>query len=136
MANENKEIKLTVEQQLANANKEIAKLKQEAENARLNNVRQKILSNYEPGERKNLIKYIIENSKDPEAVHKMLVKDMLTKKINRKIEEPLPDPLPDPQSYVDFNIEQPKNVKTEMTDEEYNKARFNYIKNLDNNGGW
>ena len=132
MANENKEIKLTVEQQLANANKEIAKLKQEAENTRLNNVRQKILSNYEPGERKNLVKYIIENSKNPEAVHKMLVKDLLTKKINKKIEEPLLDS----QSDVDFNVEQPRNVKTEMTDQEYNKARFDYVKHVDNDGGW
>lgn len=132
MANENKEIKLTVEQQLANANKKIIKLKQEAENARLNNVRQKILSNYEPGERKNLVKYIIENSKDPEAVHKMLVKEMLTKKISKKIEEPLPDP----QSYVDFNVEQPKNVKTEMTDEQWHEARFKAVIEEEQNGGY
>lgn len=127
------EVKLTAEQQLAAANKKIKELEAKQEAIRLTNERQKILNTYPEGERKNLIKFILENSKDPEMVHKKLTKDILVKPTSLPKQATVIDR---PQSYVDFNVEQPKNVKTEMTDEEYTAARFKYVINNDNNGGW
>ena len=126
------ETKLTAEQQLMVANKKIKELEAKQEAIRLTNERQKILNTYPEGERKNLIKFILENSKDPAAVHEKLTKDILSNQLN----SPKEATVERTQSYVDFNVEQPKNVKTEMTNEEYTAARFKHVINNDNNGGW
>lgn len=132
-----KEPKLTAEQKLDLANKKIQELEAKQAEIKLNNTRQKILANYEEGERKNLVKYIIENSKDPEAVHKHLTKSILAKKAKEAMQEPItPKQNVKPQAFVDFNVEQPVNVKTEMTDDEWHRERFRIVIEEDGTGGW
>lgn len=132
-----KETKLTPEQKLDLANKKIQELEAKQAEIKLNNTRQKILANYEEGERKNLVKYIIENSKDPEAVHKHLTKSILAKKAKEAMQEPtIPQKNIKPQAFVDFNVEQPVNVKTEMTDDEWHRERFRIVIEEDGTGGW
>ena len=135
-----KETKLTAEQKLELANKKIQELEAKQAEIKLNNTRQKILANYEEGERKNLVKYIIENSKDPEMVHKHLTKSILAKKAKETVEAIVEPTIPKenikPQSYVDFNVEQPVNVKPEMTDEEWHRERFRIVIEEDGTGGW